>query len=185
MRPIHGMRRVRDPQRVTRSKLPLRLKLCLRRQPASQTVPLTTAIHPDCASGDNQRRKCGSGCRRMHSLSCRLSSDAQSAADAVAACVVCSVAMQGVRMVFRSLGWMVARFHPSKSNTVLKSGARSRSPSQRTEYHSHSAGEGSVAIPANEIPFSLGIATEHAAITVTASAGNCASGDSVPVKLCI
>jgi hypothetical protein len=41
-----------------------------------------------------------------------------------------------LRMAFGLLGWVAARFHPSKRNTVLKHGCRRRIPSQQTQYRS-------------------------------------------------
>ena len=58
-------------------------KLCIRRQPGHQTVHPTTARPSNCASGDNEPLKTGSGCRQTHSLTPGLSPEAQSAARAV------------------------------------------------------------------------------------------------------
>ena len=65
-----------------------RAKLCLRRQPTSQTVPPTTARRPDCASDDNQTPFWAAPCRQRHSLMPGLSPDAQFDAGSVAGCTV-------------------------------------------------------------------------------------------------
>ena len=63
--------------------------LCIRRQHPQQTVHLTTAREPDCASDDNEQPKTGPSCRQRHSMALWLSSEAQSIERPVARDTVC------------------------------------------------------------------------------------------------